>query len=632
MALPRWIHRLAPFVPLLPLVAAPALARVGSGERYQSGRESSGGDDGALFDLLFFLVRIAIEYPCVGVPLLLLFVVGVWYVKRQEGSASTRKALDAAEAQRRTTVSARDAEAWVQALTKRDPAFDLMAFFDRTRRLFAEVQEAWFRRELEPVRRFLSDATFRRLSTQLAIMRRNGVRDAIADLQVLDLQLIGLEQTPAFDSVLVRIKAQLRDDDAPASMSDDEARALAKKRQPETFTEVWTFLRRPGVATDPARDLSQGACPSCGAPFTGGASNTCEYCGAIVNSGQHDWVLSEITQGSEHERPGGTIDGLAEARQADPELGTEVLEDRAALLFWSWVDAQVADDVSRVVKVATPEFTERLKADLAALAASGRQKVFFECAVGAVNTLSLGQAQDRQLAHVELRWSARTGIAQKGQRPPALPTVPQRWVFTLTRTLGAHTPRDVGVSTSRCPSCRAPLSDNGLPTCEFCAAPLSSGAHDWVLTEALSWEGFIARRGAGARRAGAAPQAARVPDRDERERLVYLMAAMAASDGAVDAKERALLKLCAERWGVPWANVELALEAGPNLFDRLISRGSNEAESFLRELVQMALVDGKIDRKERKLLEAAAGHLGLADRLEVLLRERPAAAGKAPGS
>jgi hypothetical protein len=615
----RWIYRLAPFVPFVVLLAVPALARVGSGESYDSGRSSGSGDDGFLIDIAIILIRLAFEHPCIGVPLLIIFVIGVWYWKRQEGSASTRKALDAAEAQRRTAVSSRDADAWVQALKAKDPAFELMAFFDRSRRLFVEVQEAWFRRNLEPVRRFLSDSTFTRLSTQLRIMQANGVRDAIADIQVLDLQIIGLEQTQFFDSVHVRVKASMRDDDAPASATDEQARALAQRKAPETFTEVWTFLRRPGVTTDASKDLAQGHCPNCGAPFNGGAANTCEHCGAIVNSGQYDWVLAEITQGSEYVGANAAVEGLARARQRDPELTTEVLEDRASFVFWRWVDAQVAAAPSRLAKVAATEFVERLKADLSALDASGRQKVFVECAVGAVNTLSITEDGEYELANVEIRWSAKMGIGPKGQRPPALPSVPQRWVFTFARKAGAHTPLKAGVSTARCASCSAPLSDNASTSCEYCGAALASGDGDWVLRDVSSWEGFGARLPAP-RPSAPRPPTARVPDRDERERLLYLMAAMAAADGTVDAAERKLLKMAAERWGVPWANVELALNAGPGLFDKLLSRGSAEAEAFLRELVQMALVDGQIDRKERRLLEAAAGHLGLGGRLEQFLR------------
>lgn len=617
-ALRRWILRLAPFVPLLVLVAGAALARVGSGESYDSGRSSSGGDDSFLIDIAILLIRLTIEHPCIGGPLLIVFGIGVWWYKRQEGSVSTRKALDAAESQRRTAVSSRDAEGWVSALRAKDPAFELMAFFDRTKKIFVDVQEAWFRRDLEPVRRFLSDSTFMRLGTQLAIMHGNGVRDAIADIQVIDLGIIGLEQTPFFDSVHVRIKASMRDDDAPASATDEQARALAKKKAPETFTEVWTFVRRPGVQTDPSKDLAQGACPNCGAPFSGGAANTCEHCGAIVNSGNYDWVLSEITQGSEYAGANLAVDGLARARQRDPEFTTEVLEDRASLLFWKWIDAQVSQRPERLAKVASPEFVGRLKGDLDQLSAQGRQKVFLECAVGAVNLLALGDDGARELAQVEIRWSAKMGIGPRGQRPPQLPSVPQRWVFTLIRQLGAHTPLKAGVSTSRCPNCAAPLSDNASPACEYCGTQLASGERDWVLLEVSSWEGYGATL---ARQAPASPRpgGARVPDREERERLLYLMAAMAAADGTVDAAEKKLLKLCSERWRVPWANVELALSAGPGLFDKLVAKGSSEAEMFLRELVQIALVDGRIDRKERKLLEAAAAHLGLTDRLDAFL-------------
>ena len=613
-----WIYRLAAFVPLLVVFASPALARVGSGENYNSGRGSGGsGDDGALIEIVFLLVRVAIEHPCIGIPLLILFAVGVWYWKRQEGSASTRHALDAAEAQRRTSVSSRDADGWVTSLKSKDPKFDLMSFFDRTKKLFVDVQEAWFRRDLEPVRRFLSDSTFTRLGTQLKIMHTNGIRDAIADVQVIDLQIIGLEQSQFFDSVHVRVKASLRDDDAPNTATDEQARALAQKKPPETFTEVWTFLRRPGVQTDAAKDLAQGFCPNCGAPFTGGAANTCEHCGAIVNSGNYDWVLAEITQGSEYVGANAAVDGLVKARQRDAELTTEVLEDRASFIFWKWIEAQVAGDSIKLSKVASPPFVERLKADLDALSSSGRQKVFQECAVGAVNTLSIGDDGADELANIEIRWRAKTGIGPKGQKPPNLPSVPQRWVFTLARKAGAHTPLKAGVSTARCPNCSAPLSDNSSTSCEYCGAGLASGERDWVLKEVSSWEGFGSRAPSPS---APRPASAKVPDREERERLLYLMAAMAMADGVVDPSERKLLKMCSERWSVPWANVELALNAGPGLFDKLVSRGSAEAETFLRELVAMALIDGKIDRKERKLLEAAAGHLGLGGRLDEFLK------------
>ncbi len=619
----RWIARLSPLVlSLVVLTAINAFARIGGGENFDSGNSSNdsggGGDASFIVDILLWLI---IRHPAVGIPLTICVVIGYFVWKRMnDGDTSTRKAIDKAEAERRTSVSASAVEGWVAALKAKDPNFDLMKFFDRTKREFLELQDAWFKRNLEPVRKYLSDATFQRLVTQLKLMELLGVRDAIADPQVVDLQIIGLEQNDSYDSVHIRVKAQLCDDDAPANFTDEQALALARKKKPEQFTEVWTFVRKPGTQTKVEGDTSQGKCPNCGAPFEGGAANTCEFCGAIVNSGNYDWVLAEITQGSQFQPHPMVPEGFAKARQSDPSLTTEALEDRASLLFWKWVESQTLSDAGRLAKVAVPAFQAEVKGGIDHLTAQGKQKFFVECAVGGVNTQQLTQANGKDIAAVEIKWSAKIGIGPKGGKPPALPSQPQRYVMLLERASGAMTSADHGMSTNRCPNCSAPLTDNGQPSCEFCGALLSSGEKDWVMQDFGSWEWWRSKGGQPAT-SRASPAAQKVPDKDERERLVYLMCAMAMSDGVVDAKEKALLKMASERWGVPWANVELALNAPPNsMFNKLIVKGSTEAESFLRELVQVALADGKVDAKEKKMLEAAAAHLGLSGRLGEFLK------------
>lgn len=607
----RWIAKVPLLVPcFVAFFAAPALARIGGGEHFDSGNRSSdsGGDFGFLIDVLVWLV---FRHPQVGIPLVIVVAIAWFIIKqRSDGGASTRKAIDQAEAHRRTAVSANVVQGWVDALTAKDPGFQLLTFLDRVKRQFLALQEAWAKRDLSPVRRALSDATYQRLGVQLRMLEALGVRDAIAEPMVLDLALVGLEQGEGFDSVHVRVTAQLRDAEAPAAATDEEARVAAMKSNPERFTEVWTFVRRSSVKTKPGADEAQGSCPNCGAPFAGGAANTCEYCGAIVNSGAYDWVLSEITQASVFAPSHEQAEGLARVRQSDPGFTTEVLEDRAALLFWRWVEAQVLADATRVAKVASPGFQAELAQGLEALASQGRRRLFMDCALGAVDTRRLSTGDGADVAAVELRWSAKLAIAPKDARSAPGAVQPQRSVLVLERKAGAKSSEKHGLSTNRCPACSAPLSDNGQPSCEFCGALLSGGEADWVIRQFVTWEQWLSSGGARpAQRA--APVAARVPDREERERLVYLMAAVARADGVVDEQERELLRMVAERWSVPWANVELALNAGDGLFDRLIARGSVEAQSFMHELLQVALIDGRVDRKERKLLEAAAKHLGV---------------------
>jgi hypothetical protein len=637
----RRIARLAPWLlALVALVPLVVLARGGGGEHYSRGNDDSGGDGDGLFYILFRLIELAFYYPKIGVPLIIGFCIFYYFYKRNlHPTGATQRAIERREAEQRTRVSEQDVQAWVQALKSKDPQFELRTVLDKVRQLFPALQEAWFKRDLTPIRPFLSDATHQRFNVQLQLMSSQGVRDAIADVRLLGLQLIGLEQSPWFDSIHVRVRAEMRDTDVSASASDAQARAAAQKVPPEAFTEVWTFVRKPGAQTRIGQDLYQGKCPNCGAPYKGGATNVCEYCQAVVNSGNYDWTLSEITQGVEFNRHPADVRGLREAREADPALNLEILEDRASLLFWKWIDAQSRGDASRLAQVANADMVSQLNGELEALGKQGQRRVVLECAVGAVTTRAFESDPDgHDLAHVEIRWSARMGVGPAEQRPPQLPTVPQRWVFTLTRKHGAKTNTSNGMSTDRCPQCNAPLTGSGSSTCDYCGARLGTGEQDWVLAHTFLSETWEARERQRRVPASALPSPARlvhpepvpaaatassgtdgVMDVRERERLLYMMAAIAAADGAVDASERKLLKLCATRWGIPWKNVEMALNSGSPLFSKLIPRGSPEASVFLRNLVQMALVDGRVDRKERRMLEAAAAHLDILPQLQSML-------------
>jgi hypothetical protein len=431
-----------------------------------------------------------------------------------------------------------------------------------------------------------------------------------------------MDQNEQFDVLHVRLHAEARDTDVPASLSDDEARKAAQAAPVTRFIEVWTFARRLSVKTAEDPSGSQGTCPNCGAPFSGGASNQCEFCSSIVNSGSYDWVLIEITQGSEFS-PRHAVEGVPTLRRDDPAFANEILEDRASLLFWKWIEAQVLRDESILAQVAAPRFVEELGRELSTLKSEGRQRVFVECAVGAVNLRRVESGDEADFASVEIRWSARVAVQAEGSGPGTPVSRPQRSVAVLTRKAGAKTQETHGLSTNRCPRCHAPLSDNGSTRCEFCSAELASGDADWVLDEWLSWETYCARFGEVRTRQATSPLE-RVPDEEERTRLLYLMAAMVAADKTIAPSELKALKLAAERWRVPWANVELALAAGPNLFDKLLASGSAEGETFLRELLTIALVDGRIDAKERRLLEAAAARVGHASKLAELIREASA--------
>jgi uncharacterized membrane protein YebE (DUF533 family) len=112
---------------------------------------------------------------------------------------------------------------------------------------------------------------------------------------------------------------------------------------------------------------------------------------------------------------------------------------------------------------------------------------------------------------------------------------------------------------------------------------------------------------------GDAALALAVPDiADPRERRVLFarMAQLMASDGAIDRKERRLLQMCAMRWSIPPEEVERVL-ANPPQGDYGTALGVAAPEWFLAGLVAAALADGRIDGRERALLDHACDALRL---------------------
>jgi tellurite resistance protein len=434
------------------------------------------------------------------------------------------------------------------------------------------------------------------------------------------LELLGLEQNAWFDTLHVLIHARTRDADVPVGRSEAEARAVASRAPAEPFTEVWSLVRKPGVQTAKGV-LAERACPSCGAPFEGGSSSTCPYCKAVVNSGGYDWVLAEITQTVEVTRADAPVPGLEAVRQADPGLSLEVLEDRASLIFWRWIEAQSTQQPERLARLAQSNLMARLRTDLLRLSEQHARRVFLECAVGEVRVRTFEEGPENQVrANIEVRWSARTGVGPIGQAPPTLPVLPQRSVFTLCRKRDAVSKVDQGMSTERCPECGGPLGDALEPTCQWCSTLLAGDLRDWTLAEVCSfeaWEGRRAVPGANLTPAESEPSAVTL-NVEERERLLYTMAAMAMADGAVDARERRMLVQCAERWGLPPEQVDVALSAGPTSLEVLLP-DTHAGEPLLRTLAQLARVDGRVDAAERRMLESVAARLGLSQRLPAVL-------------
>jgi hypothetical protein len=356
----------------------------------------------------------------------------------------------------------------LSALRRNDPAFDPAAFVERTKAVVARVNEAWLKGDMSPARRVISDGVFVRFKTQLGLLKADGLRNVMVDWRVVAADILGANADALWDTVHVKIVGEARDADVPLSLSDADARKKAGSSRLSQYQEVWSFVRRRGKHSKAGVPALQGQCPNCGAEMPLSEVVKCDYCQAIVNSGEHDWVLAEITQPEEWraEPAVGDIDGLADLRARDPSISRQELEDRASVAFWKWIEARRTGKTDKLARFCVNPPTDADAATALGLQISKLSQV----AVGSAELVLVESGPDLDQAVVEIRWSA----SVDGAEPET-----QQHALTLARSPAAKSKR--GLSSLDCPVCGGQLANSDDVTCSYCGATLSGGKHEWSL-------------------------------------------------------------------------------------------------------------------------------------------------------
>jgi hypothetical protein len=393
----------------------------------------------------------------------------------------------------------------VAALKAADPAFDEQAFYARVALAFQKIQAAWSVQDLSQVRAFVSDGVHERFGLQFAEQRADGYRNVMRDVQVTQVILACVVTEGGFDAATLRISASAVD----LNVSLADGHRLANSEGHGSFVEYWTLLRRRGAATRAGNGLIEGNCPNCAAPIEMNAGAKCASCGALLRSGQYDWVVAEITQASvwQMEEPL-QVPGVAQHRQRDPDFSLADLEDRASVIFWRKSMADQQGKIDPLRKVAADDFCQRYEPFLHPHDAQGR--VFSgRCAVGSATTLGVipaPGAMDRAL--VSIRWEGQRFLADsRGAVRPAGDRVQARSLFVLARKNGVKTDPGQSISSAHCPNCGGPATIDTANACEFCGTVLNDGSRSWVLTGIFSMTSTEAQQLVGRARAmsGASP-------------------------------------------------------------------------------------------------------------------------------
>ncbi len=180
-----------------------------------------------------------------------------------------------------------------QIMKQRDVNFTANDFLSYVKRVYVDIQDAWSKRDLEPVRSVLHPNLYQQTQQQIDKKIADGIVNHLERIAVNTAYLTGYRQDDDYEYMSVYLAAQMIDYQVKEETGEvlyGDRNTLWHMFYKMTFVRAMT-MRTPDI-TEEENEVMR--CPSCGAPIEGTAFGKCEYCGTVVSTGKYGWVLSDF--------------------------------------------------------------------------------------------------------------------------------------------------------------------------------------------------------------------------------------------------------------------------------------------------------------------------------------------------
>src|SRR5579864_6649444 len=130
--------------------------------------------------------------------------------------------------------------AGIAAIKARDANFDEQAFVDRANTAFFKLQQAWTARNQDLARDVMSEALYERHKMQTDQLIANHQVDVLQNCVIGSARIVDVRVAKPYDSITVAFTASMTD----YTIDEQTQRIASGTKYPQTFTELWTFIRR----------------------------------------------------------------------------------------------------------------------------------------------------------------------------------------------------------------------------------------------------------------------------------------------------------------------------------------------------------------------------------------------------
>ena len=181
-----------------------------------------------------------------------------------------------------------------QIIKQDDPNFTADDFTSFVKEVYVDIQTAWCKRDLTPVRPVMHTNLYNTTNKQIQSKIDQGVTYHYESIAINTAYLTSYVRDNEYEYLTAYLNARYID-----YQTDDKTGNIVRgdKNTRWDFRYKMKFMRSVGVKTTSAgeNNMTGHNCPNCGAPLNISSTGVCEYCGSTVTTGLYSWVLSDFS-------------------------------------------------------------------------------------------------------------------------------------------------------------------------------------------------------------------------------------------------------------------------------------------------------------------------------------------------
>jgi predicted lipid-binding transport protein (Tim44 family) len=588
------IFRLILMVGLLLLSFAAFSRAGGAGGSRSSGGGGGGGSGGGgfIFDLIY-IVLFNIPFPF---NLMIIGIV-IYIIFKLYSANDQRSVLNDLP-----TGETIKSPSGLSDYRNKNANFNQEAFIEKVKIAFTQIQKSWENKDLGPVRKYISDGVYQRFNIQFKMMELLKQKNTINSLAIKNVYIDKIESDGLFDIIHVAIQATI--DDNFISESYPELNNGGR----EEFVEYWSFIKKRGI--EEKNLFNSPNCPKCGAPLPKDSTDLskCTYCNTITNSGEYDWILSEITQAEDYVSLNPQLNKDASLyKKVRGMLGNvtdfsvQTVEDKVSNGYLQIETAKVLKDNSIMRRFVTDEYFQ--KASSIILAAD--DFVYNRIYLNDVTLVAAKQENEKNILIFAVKLSYQPVRISKTTKKLAVD-------YLSTKTEMVFMSKDIKSSENKgslyakcCPSCGGPIVDTLKTKCSYCNSELNSTKTEWIISDVMTKAEYVIyyKENSDSFQTDIAPS--KIDGLfSVRDFALNNAMLMMAADGIFSDEEKEFASKIAKKWGYNLDKIQpmFDLAIAGKLSVRMPDSPEQRKKMYLM-LEDVAKADGNISAEEQAFLD-----------------------------